>query len=170
MPNGQRSRICLIRWQRQWWMPWWKESLAGLIQLRAYTVTRAGILNSFTSMSECLGMQKTLTAPLRPQSDGLIEGFIRILSQQLAILTGDHQTGPLYRTRPSVHPRFSCWGESSGHLPTDAPATPTGQEYHGDSACLCKDPARECGHEQKQNYDLKSKGRHFSDDLGDEGL
>lgn len=45
----------------------------------------------FTAMCERLGIQKTRTTPLRPQSDGLVERFNRTLGQQLAILPSSHQ-------------------------------------------------------------------------------
>ena len=47
----------------------------------------------FASMCERLGIHKTRTTPLRPQSDGLVERFHRTLGQQLAILTSKHQRG-----------------------------------------------------------------------------
>ena len=45
----------------------------------------------FASMCKRLGIHKTRTTPLRPQSDGLVERFHRTLGQQLAILTSKHQ-------------------------------------------------------------------------------
>jgi len=38
-----------------------------------------------------LGVSKTGTTPLHPQSDGLVERFNRTLATQLAILTSHHQ-------------------------------------------------------------------------------
>uniref|UniRef100_A0A1A8B7T6 Integrase catalytic domain-containing protein n=1 Tax=Nothobranchius furzeri TaxID=105023 RepID=A0A1A8B7T6_NOTFU len=38
-----------------------------------------------------LGVKKTRTTPLHPQSDGLVERFNRTLATQLAILTSQHQ-------------------------------------------------------------------------------
>lgn len=43
----------------------------------------------FAALCERLGMDKTRTTPLHPQSDGLVEHFN--LQQQLPILTADHQ-------------------------------------------------------------------------------
>ncbi|XP_030595635.1 uncharacterized protein K02A2.6-like, partial [Archocentrus centrarchus] len=61
----------------------------------------AGVLHSdqgrnfesrvFAAMCERLGIQKTRTTPLHPQSDGLVERFNRTLAQQLAIITSEHQ-------------------------------------------------------------------------------
>ncbi|CAI5696292.1 unnamed protein product [Oreochromis niloticus] len=45
----------------------------------------------FAAMCERLGIKKTRTTPLHPQSDGLVERFNRTLAQQLAILTSEHQ-------------------------------------------------------------------------------
>lgn len=45
----------------------------------------------FAAMCSRLGIQKTRTTPLRPQSDGLVERLHRTLGQQLAILTSEHQ-------------------------------------------------------------------------------
>ncbi|KAK7904833.1 hypothetical protein WMY93_017440 [Mugilogobius chulae] len=45
----------------------------------------------FSAMCERMGMQKTRTTPLHPQSDGLVERFNRTLAKQLAIVTAEHQ-------------------------------------------------------------------------------
>lgn len=45
----------------------------------------------FAALCERLGIQKTRTTPLHPQSDGLVERFNLTMQQQLAILTADHQ-------------------------------------------------------------------------------
>lgn len=44
-----------------------------------------------TEMCRRLGVRKTRTTPLHPQSDGLVERFNRTLATQLAILTDRHQ-------------------------------------------------------------------------------
>ena len=45
----------------------------------------------FTTVCERLGMQKTHTTHLHPQSDGLVERFNKTLGQQLAIISAKHQ-------------------------------------------------------------------------------
>ncbi|XP_064881138.1 uncharacterized protein K02A2.6-like [Oncorhynchus nerka] len=45
----------------------------------------------FATMCERLGMHKTRTTPLHPQSDGLVERFNKTLGQQLAIVSSKHQ-------------------------------------------------------------------------------
>uniref|UniRef100_A0A3Q3NHK6 Gypsy retrotransposon integrase-like protein 1 n=1 Tax=Mastacembelus armatus TaxID=205130 RepID=A0A3Q3NHK6_9TELE len=45
----------------------------------------------FGEVCQRLGVRKTRTTPLHPQSDGLVERFNRTLSTQLAILTSQHQ-------------------------------------------------------------------------------
>lgn len=45
----------------------------------------------FSEVCRRLGVSKTRTTPLHPQSDGLVERFNRTLATQLAILTSQHQ-------------------------------------------------------------------------------
>ena len=45
----------------------------------------------FGEVCRRLGVHKTRTTPLHPQSDGLVERFNRTLATQLAILTSQHQ-------------------------------------------------------------------------------
>ena len=45
----------------------------------------------FTEMCRLLGIQKTRTTPLHPQSDGMVECFNRTLEAQLAKFVSDHQ-------------------------------------------------------------------------------
>ncbi|KAK2887926.1 hypothetical protein Q8A73_019374 [Channa argus] len=45
----------------------------------------------FAEVCQRLGVRKTRTTPLHPQSDGLVERFNRTLATQLAILTSRHQ-------------------------------------------------------------------------------
>ena len=45
----------------------------------------------FREVCQRLGVRKTRTTPLHPQSDGLVERFNRTLATQLAILTSQHQ-------------------------------------------------------------------------------
>ncbi|CAI5685570.1 unnamed protein product [Oreochromis niloticus] len=48
-------------------------------------------LKVFGEICRRLGVEKTRTTPLHPQSDGLVERFNRTLATQLAILTSRHQ-------------------------------------------------------------------------------
>ncbi|KAG7491797.1 hypothetical protein MATL_G00007640 [Megalops atlanticus] len=45
----------------------------------------------FAEVCRRLGIEKTRTTPLHPQSDGLVERFNRTLATQLALLTSEHQ-------------------------------------------------------------------------------
>jgi len=69
----------------------------------------------FATMCERLGMHKTRTTALHPQSNGLAERFNRTLTQQLAIFTAEHQRDwdmhlPLVLMvyRSAVHDSTSC--------------------------------------------------------------
>ena len=46
---------------------------------------------TFVELCKRLGVDKTRTTPLRPQSNGLVERFNKTLGQQLAIVTSKHQ-------------------------------------------------------------------------------
>ena len=72
----------------------------------------------FTEMCALLGIEKTRTTPLHPQSDGMVERYIRTLESMLAKFTSQHQRDwddhlallmMAYRT--SVH-------ETTGHTPS----------------------------------------------------
>ena len=69
----------------------------------------------FGEMCNLLGMTKTQTTPLHPQSDGMVERFNRTLEAQLSMFVEDHQRDwdqlvPLmlmtYRT--AVHETTGC--------------------------------------------------------------
>ncbi|KAF7641126.1 hypothetical protein LDENG_00292860 [Lucifuga dentata] len=45
----------------------------------------------FVEVCQWMGVRKTRTTPLHPQSDGLVEHFSRTLATQLAIVTSRHQ-------------------------------------------------------------------------------
>ena len=73
----------------------------------------------FGEMCNLLGMTKTRTTPLHPQSDGLVERFNRTLEAQLSMFVEDHQKDwdqlvPLmlmaYRT--AVHKTTGCTAAS----------------------------------------------------------
>lgn len=142
----------------------------------------------FSAMCERLGMQKTWTTPLRPQSDGLVERFNRTLAKQLAILTGEHQRDwdmhlplVLMAYRSAVQDSTSCTPallmlgrelrtpvEMVFGKPPDTPVAPAGPEYarrlqdRMESAhAFARDQMQKAGVRQKRNYDLRSKGRDF---------
>ena len=69
----------------------------------------------FTEMCNLLGMKKTRTTPLHPQSDGMVERFNRTIETQLAMFVEEHQRNwdehlPLllmsYRT--AIHNTTGC--------------------------------------------------------------
>lgn len=140
----------------------------------------------FATMCERLGMQKTRTTPLHPQSDGLVERFNRTLAKQLAILTAEHQRDwdthlplVLMAYRSAVQDSTACSpallmlgrelrtpAEIAFGRPPDT--VPPGCEYARrlqDRLECAHDFARnqleKAGMRQKRNYDVKSKGRHF---------
>jgi hypothetical protein len=72
----------------------------------------------FRGMCNLLGINKTRTTPLHPQSDGMVERFNRTLSQHLALYVDDHQRDwdkhlPLFLLayRSATH-------ETTGHTPS----------------------------------------------------
>ena len=142
----------------------------------------------FASMCERLGMHKTRTTPLRPQSDGLVERFHRTMGQQLAILTSQHQRDwddhlplVLMACRSAVQETTSCTpallmlgrelrtpAELAFGRPPDSPDTPPGPEYARrlqdrlESAhSFAREQQQSAGVKQKRYYDVKAKGRHF---------
>ncbi|CAI5681311.1 unnamed protein product [Oreochromis niloticus] len=103
----------------------------------------------FAAMCERLGIKKTRTTPLHPQSDGLVERFNRTLAQQLAILTSEHQQDWDYHLplilmayRSAVQDSTQCTpallmlgrelrtpAELAFGKPPDAPEVPPGRDY-----------------------------------------
>ncbi|KAI4872035.1 hypothetical protein NFI96_006518 [Prochilodus magdalenae] len=139
----------------------------------------------FSAMCERLGIQKTRTTPLHPQSDGLVERFNRTLAKQLAILTAEHQPDwdplVLMAYRSAVQDSTSCTpallmlgrelrtlAEIVFGKPPDTPAVPPGPEYarrlqdRMESAhAFARDQLQKAGIRQKRNYDIKAKGKDF---------
>ncbi|KAI4885571.1 hypothetical protein NFI96_007362, partial [Prochilodus magdalenae] len=141
----------------------------------------------FSDMCERLGIQKTRTTPLHPQSDGLVERFNRTLAKQLAILTAEHQRDwdivplVLMAYRSAVQDSTSCTpallmlgrelrtpAEIVFGKPPDTPAVPPGPEYarrlqdRMESAhAFARDQLQKAGIRQKRNYDIKAKGKDF---------
>ena len=75
----------------------WPEKLlrngcAGTVPPCSYIVTRVGSLKAarvFQEMCRILGIKKTRSTPLRPQSNGQVERFNRTLGALLSIYTGE---------------------------------------------------------------------------------
>ncbi|XP_061115069.1 uncharacterized protein LOC133139508 [Conger conger] len=143
----------------------------------------------FAAMCEKLGSHKTRTTPLHPQSDGLVERFNRTLGQQLAIVTAKHQRDwdahvPLvlmaYRSATqdstSCSPALLMLGreirtpaEMMLGRPPDLPADSPGLEYarklQDRLECaheFARNQLRSAGARQKRNYDVHTKGQHFT--------
>ncbi|KAL7841639.1 hypothetical protein SRHO_G00253300 [Serrasalmus rhombeus] len=142
----------------------------------------------FSAMCERLGIQKTRTSPLHPQSDGLVERFNRTLAKQLAILTAEHQRDwdihlplVLLAYRSAVQDSTSCTpallmlgrelrtpAEIIFGKPPDTPTVPPGPEYarrlqdRMESAhAFARDQLQKAGIRQKRNYDIRAKGKDF---------
>lgn len=142
----------------------------------------------FSAMCERLGMRKTRTTPLHPQSDGLVERFNRTLVKQLAILTSEHQRDwdehlplILMAYRSAVQDSTLCTpallmlgrelrtpAEMSFGKPPDALGAPPGPEYarklqdRMDTAhAFARNQLQKAGIRQKRNYNLKAKGKDF---------
>ena len=145
----------------------------------------------FAAMCERLGIHKTRTTPLHPQSDGLVERFHRNLGDQLAIVTSRHQRDwdkhlplVLMACRSAVQESTECTpallllgrelrtpAELVFGRPPDAPAVPAGPEYARklqdrlDSAhSFAREQLQEAAVKQKRYYDVKSRGRDFATD------
>uniref|UniRef100_A0A674E9Q2 Gypsy retrotransposon integrase-like protein 1 n=1 Tax=Salmo trutta TaxID=8032 RepID=A0A674E9Q2_SALTR len=142
----------------------------------------------FATMCERLGIHKTRTTPLHPQSDGLVERFNKTLGQQLAIVSAKHQRDwdkhlpmVLMACRSAVQDSTSCTpallmlgreirtpAEMAFGRPLDSPHVPPGPEYARrlqDRLETAHNFAREqlvnAGVRQKRNYDVHTRGRHF---------
>ena len=103
----------------------------------------------FADLCHRLGINKTRTTPLHPQSDGLVERFNWTLIQQLAIVTAKHQRDWDKRLPLVLMACLSAVQESTActpsllmlgrelctppamafGLPPDTPAVPPGREY-----------------------------------------
>ena len=141
----------------------------------------------FAAMCERLGMEKTRTTPLHPQSDGLVERFNLTMRQQLAILTADHQRDwdkhiplVLMAYRSAVQSSTCCTpallmlareirtpAQLAFGSPPDA-KHPPGPEYARNlqdrlesAHAFARDQLEKAGMRQKRNYDVRSKGRDF---------
>lgn len=139
----------------------------------------------FSALCKRLGMQKTRTIPLHPQSDGPVERFNRTLAKQLGILIAEHQRDwdmhlPFvllaYRSAvqnsTSFTPALLMLGrelrtpaEMVFGTPPDAPTVPPGPEYarrlqdRMEAAhAFARDQLQKVGVRQKRNYDMRAKG------------
>lgn len=142
----------------------------------------------FAGMCSALGIRKTRTTPLHPQSDGLVERFMRTLGTQLALLTSQDQRDwdvqlpwVMLACRSAVQETTGCspallmlgrelrtppqlmYGQ-----PPDAPEAPAGPEYarqlqdrldKAHKFARCQ--AETAGMRQKRLYDLRVRGQHF---------
>ncbi|CAI5682530.1 unnamed protein product [Oreochromis niloticus] len=142
----------------------------------------------FAAICERLGIKKTHTTPLHPQSDGLVERFNRTLAQQLAILTSEHQQNWDYHLPLILMPYRSAVQDSTQCTPAllmlgrelrtpaelafgkspDTLEAPPGRDYARklqdrlDSAhSYAREQLAKAGLRQKRNYDITTKGRHF---------
>ncbi|KAL0188675.1 hypothetical protein M9458_015774, partial [Cirrhinus mrigala] len=142
----------------------------------------------FSCMCSQLGINKTRTTPLHPQSDGLVERFNRTLAEQLSILTSTHQHDwdthlpiVLMACRSAIQDSTSCTpallmfgreirtpAELAFGRPPDAPLVPAGLEYARqlqdrlDSAhAYARKQLVSAGMRQKRAYDLHTRGRDF---------
>uniref|UniRef100_A0A3P9KF51 Integrase catalytic domain-containing protein n=1 Tax=Oryzias latipes TaxID=8090 RepID=A0A3P9KF51_ORYLA len=144
----------------------------------------------FSEVCRRLGIQKTRTTPLHPQSDGLVERFNRTLATQLAILTSRHQRDwdrflplALWSYRTAVQESSQCtpaaimFGREL-RTPVDLvfgappePEIPGGREM--DYCRRLKDRLHEiheftrraqagAGVRQKRAYDSRCRGQEFS--------
>ncbi|MGH0120359.1 UNVERIFIED_CONTAM: hypothetical protein FKN15_067744 [Acipenser sinensis] len=143
----------------------------------------------FAGMCRHLGIKKTRTTPLHPQSDRLVERFNRTLAMQLAVTTAAHQRDwdthlpvVLLACRSAVQDSTACTpallmlgrelrtpAELAFGRPPDAPSVPPGPEYARrlqdrlESAhSFARDQLKAAGVRQKRNYDLRVRGRHFT--------
>jgi len=142
----------------------------------------------FSEMCQRLGVEKTHTTPLHPQSDGLVERFNKTLAQQLAIVTAQHQKDwdthlplVLMACRSAVQDSTGCSPAllmlgrelrtpaemAFGHPPGERGAGP-GLDYARqlqDRLETAHEFARlqleSAGARQKRNYDTHTRGRHF---------
>lgn len=143
----------------------------------------------FTEFCRQLGIRKTRTTPLHPQSDGLVERFNRTLGVQLALCVEKDQRDwdlklplVLLACRSAVQETTGCtpallmlgrelrtppallFGQ-----PPDAPDAPPGLEYAHllqdrmeTAHAFARRQAVEAGERQRRAYDLKAKGRDFA--------
>lgn len=141
----------------------------------------------FAILCERLGILKTRTTPLHPQSDGLMERFNLTMQQQLAIVTADHQRDwdrhiPFVRMayRSAVQNSTICTppllmlareirtpAEVAFGQPPDA-VDPPGPDYARKlqdrlekAHAFARDQLEKAGMRQRRKYDLRSKGRDF---------
>lgn len=142
----------------------------------------------FAAMCNRLGIRKTRTTPLHPQSDGLVERFMRTLGAQLALTTAQDQSDwdlqlplVLLACRTAVQESTGCTPallmlgrelrtppELTYGRPPDAPDVPAGLEYARrlqDRLEAAHNFARcqmeQAGIRQKRGYDVHTKGKDF---------
>lgn len=144
----------------------------------------------FAEVCQRMGVRKTRTTPLHPQSDGLVERFNRTLATQLAIVTSRHQRDwdrhlplILWAYRSAVQESTGCtpavlmFGRelrtpvdlAFGTPPDTDLSTEPGQQYLRDLKLrlaevhdLARRQQAEAGVRQKRAYDSRCQGRPFS--------
>uniref|UniRef100_W5MBG4 Integrase catalytic domain-containing protein n=1 Tax=Lepisosteus oculatus TaxID=7918 RepID=W5MBG4_LEPOC len=146
-------------------------------------------LKVFARVCQRLGITKTRTTPLHPQSDGLVERFNRTLSTQLATLVSRHQRDwdrhlplALWPNRTAVQESTGCIPASLmlgremrtpvdlvfAPLPVDGSAPPAGPDYEWDLRqrmrqvhSFARTNLTQTGVRQKRYYDLRCRGPAF---------
>uniref|UniRef100_A0A3B3RA74 Integrase catalytic domain-containing protein n=1 Tax=Paramormyrops kingsleyae TaxID=1676925 RepID=A0A3B3RA74_9TELE len=144
----------------------------------------------FGEVCSRLGVRKTRTTPLHPQSDGLVERFNRTLATQLAILTSQHQRNwdahlPLvlwsYRTAVQESTQSTPAALLFGRElktpvdlvfgPPPEPELPgrPGLDYFYELRErlrvvheLTRQALADAGSKQRRAYDVRSRGRYFA--------
>lgn len=142
----------------------------------------------FMEMCKQLGIHKTRTTPLHPQSDGLVERFNRTLGAQLALVVAKDQKDwdlqlplVLMACRSATQETTGCTpallmlGRELRTPPTlaygrppDTPQVPAGPEYATQlrqrleqAHEFARGQAETAGACQKRAYDLHTRGTHF---------
>ncbi|KAJ8006814.1 hypothetical protein DPEC_G00111130 [Dallia pectoralis] len=143
----------------------------------------------FSELCRRLGVEKTRTTPLHPQSDGLVERFHRTMAQQLAIVTSKHQKDwdthlpfilMAYRSavqastacspallmlgremRTPVELRFGRAPDDDGRVLPDLDYARRLQDRLEVAHTFAREQLVSAGLRQKHHYDTRARGRHF---------
>ncbi|KAJ8015797.1 hypothetical protein DPEC_G00029870 [Dallia pectoralis] len=144
----------------------------------------------FSELCRRLGVEKTRTTPLHPQSDGLVERFHRTLAQQLAIVTSKHQKDwdthlpfilMAYRSavqastacspallmlgremRTPVELRFHRPPDDDGRVLPDLDYARRLQDRLEVAHTFAREQLVSAGLRQNHHYDTRARGRHFA--------